>query len=155
MARLIMISGYAVSSDVNDGGSYADSTYQMLNPRTSKPIRKFGLKQIIAWNRNGTVGGALVGFGNEEAIGAFGAIELHDTATRPTDNTTMMMKIPISAKSRIDMELPDKGLIFKHGIYIRVGEEGLNNGWVSNETQPPSGTGQKIDVQLVGYEYAR
>ena len=48
MARLIMVSGYAVSSDVNDGGSYADSTYQMLNPRTSKPNKCNYLRILLS-----------------------------------------------------------------------------------------------------------
>ena len=155
MARLMMLVGYATGSDASDGGSYADSTFRMIHPRTLLPIRKFGVRQIIAWNRNGVTGGAISGLGSDadDTIGAFGCIELHDTFNAPTDITTCMMKIPISGKSRIDLDVPENGLVFRHGIWLRVGEEGAagaaNNGWETGS----GGPGKRIDVQLVGYEY--
>tara|TARA_R110002020_G_C16122581_1_gene760463 strand:+ start:557 stop:976 length:420 start_codon:yes stop_codon:yes gene_type:complete len=138
MARLLMLSGNTAST----------SGSNVVHPRTDRQIRKFGVKKIICWNDNGTVGGAFSGLGNSDAMGTYGVLELHDTYDAPggssptTSTSTLVMRIPVSGKSRLSIELPENGFVFKDGIIAKLGAEGSNNG------------GNKIYFQLVGYEYS-
>jgi len=126
----------------------SDGVINVKHPRTGKQIRKFGVKKIILWNATGTLGGAFEGLGEEDTIGTYGVIELHDKydtvgGSSPTvADSDCIMRIPVSGKSRLVLELPGNGLIFKSGILIKIG------------TEKSSNSGHYIHYQLVGYEYS-
>lgn len=139
MARLLMLSGKINSSS---------TPVNVTHPRTGKQIRKFGVRKIILWNDNGTVGGAINGFNLSEAIGTYGVIELHDmyeAAGGPdasiSNDDKLVMRFPVSGKSRMAFEVPGNGFVFKDGILVRLG------------TDESSNSSANIYFQLVGYEY--
>ena len=142
MARLLMLSG-------NIGG-YSDMTNHVntvIHPRTERPVQGFGLRKIVVWNAAGTLGGAFSGVGNNNIMGTFGILELYDEYNADTSVVTAAsavnrkMRIPVSGKSRLVIELPGDGMYFKHGIRVAVGPDADDN------------EGLYMYYQLVGYEY--
>ena len=142
MARLLMLSG-------NIGG-YSDMTNHVntvIHPRTERPVQGFGLRKIVVWNAAGTLGGAFSGVGNNNIMGTFGILELYDeynadlTDYDAASAVNRKMRIPVSGKSRLVIELPGDGMYFKHGIRVAVGPDADDN------------EGLYMYYQLVGYEY--
>ena len=103
------------------------------------------------WNTAGTEGSALSGFGGSDTIGTYGVLEIFDEyyaaggANGPA-GSNKVMRIPISGKSRIVLELPGDGMYFREGIRVGVASD---PGGVANSYNH----GQQIYYQLVGYEY--
>ena len=142
MARLLMLSG-------NIGG-YSDMTNHVntvIHPRTERPVQGFGLRKIVVWNAAGTLEGAFSGVGNNNIMGTFGILELYDeynadlTDYDAASAVNRKMRIPVSGKSRLVIELPGDGMYFKHGIRVAVGPDADDN------------EGLYMYYQLVGYEY--
>ena len=142
MARLVMLSGAV--------GGYNDMTNHVetvVHPRTERPIQGFGLRKIIVWNSAGTVGGAWSGLGESNDIGTFGILELYDEYNADLTNVnaasadSIAMRIPVSGKSRLVIELPGDGMYFREGIRIAIGPDADDN------------EGNYMYYQLIGYEY--
>lgn len=132
MARLLMLNHSATTSAA-----------RMTHPRTGKNIRKFGLRRITIWNEQGTVGGAFNLDGeNSAGVGLWGVVEIYDSTSTSPAAGDLVMRIPVSGKSRLTFDLPDNGIIFKDGIVVDIGSEKSNNG-----TKP-------MAVQLLGFEYS-
>jgi len=136
-----------------DGNVDDDDAKTVIHPRTKRPIGKFGLIKIIVWNSTGTLGSGITGLGESLATGTYGVLELYDEYDTTNFSSTpagslaaptaanRVFRVPISGKSRLVLELPGDGLIFKTGIRLAIGAEGsLNNN-------------NKMYYQLVGYEY--
>jgi hypothetical protein len=142
MARLLMLSGSL---------THGDGVENVIHPRSGKQIRKFGVRKVILWNDNGVVGGAmkLPLWSLDEDMGAYGVIEFYDGhdhagGSSPTVGSDKpLIRIPVSGKSRLVLEFPGAGLIFKKGLLAKIGSEGSNND-----------SNKRIYYQLVGYEYA-
>jgi hypothetical protein len=126
MARLIMI-----SKDLEGGAAVS----KMVHPRTGQGVGRFRVKQIIAWNMNG--------INNTFKFSAiapnYGAFELYDSSVTPAAED-LIMRIPVSSKSRINLTIPQSGVTFEKGIWMKVGAESNDN------------DDKKIYLQLVGYE---
>ena len=146
MARLVMLSGKI--------GGHADMTNHVntvVHPRTERPIQGFGLRKITVWNANGTVGGAWSGLGESDDTGTFGILEVYDEynglATDHSDYNdaasadNLKMRIPVSGKSRLELELPGDGMYFREGIRVAIGPDASDN------------DGDWMYYQLTGYEY--
>ena len=127
MARLMMI------SKTQTGGA---AVAQILNPRTGVGIGKFRIKQIIAWNINGLDDTLVLG---AESVN-YGVIELYNSGTSTPTAADLIMRIPVSSKSRINLTIPEKGITFDEGIWAKVGGEGNDN------------DDRNIYIQFVGYE---
>jgi len=131
MARLVMLNHSA-----------STTATRLTHPRTGANIRKFGLKRITVWNEQGTIGG---GFNlNNQAsgsVGLWGVLELYDSTSATPSATDLVMRIPVSGKSRLTFDLPDHGIVFKNGIVLDIGSEKSNNG------------SDTMSVQLLGFEY--
>ena len=125
MARLIML-----SKNLAGGASVS----KIVHPRTGQGVGKFRVKQIIAWNMNG---GDLIQFADADAN--FGLFELYDSVGTPTADD-LLMRIPVSSKSRINLTISQSGVTFAKGIWMKVGTESDDN------------DDKKIYLQLVGYE---
>jgi len=139
MARLIMLSNVKNNA----------TPLTVVHPRSGRAIRKFSLRKIICWNDTGVLGGSmkLPIWNLDESMGAYGVLELYDeyAVTGNTDPVTaanLVMRIPVSAKSRLSLELPGKGLVFKRGVRVKLGTESSTN------------SSKKMHFQLVGYEYS-
>ena len=126
MARLMMVSKNLV------GGA---AVSQILHPRTKQGVGRFRVKQIIAWNMNGINNT----FQFSTIAPNYGLFELYDSVGIP-DTNDLVMRIPVSSKSRINLTLPEAGMTFEKGIWMAVGTECNNN------------DDKKIYLQLVGYE---
>ncbi len=127
MARLMM-----VSKEQAGGADVAE----VLHPRRGVGIGKFRIKQIIAWNINGLDDSIVTG---AESVN-YGVIELYNSDHSIPTAADLMMRIPVSSKSRINLTIPEKGITFDDGIWVKVGDEGNDN------------DDKKIYLQLVGYE---
>ena len=142
MARLLMLSG-------NIGGrdDMEDKVNTVIHPRTERPVQGFGLRKIVVWNASGTVGGAITGLGSDNTMGTYGILELYDEYNADLTNTdaasavNRRMRIPVSGKSRLVIELPGDGMYFKHGIRAAIGPDADDN------------EGNYMYYQLIGYEY--
>ena len=150
MARLVMLSGNIGVSDNADVDT-------VIHPRTKRPIQAFGLRKIVIWNSNGTVGAAMSGMGNSDDLGTYGILEVFDEyngsyvstlgqnesgQNRDTaDEANKVLRIPVSGKSRIVLELPGNGMFFRDGIRVAVGSDANFN------------DGKDMYYQFVGYEY--
>jgi hypothetical protein len=142
MARLVMLSG-------NIGG-YSDMTNHVntvIHPRTERPVQGFGLRKIILWNTTGTIGGAITGLGSDNTMGTYGILELYDeynadlTNLNAASSVNRKMRIPVSGKSRLVIDLPGDGMYFREGIRVAVGPDADDN------------EGDYMYYQLIGYEY--
>ena len=127
MARLVMLNHSATTTAT-----------RITHPRTGKNIRKFGLRRITIWNEQGAIGGSFT----QTSIGAWGVLEIYDSTSTSPAASDLVMRIPVSGKSRLSFDLPDNGIVFKDGIVLDIGSDQTNNG-----TKPMS-------VQLLGYEYS-
>ncbi len=142
MARLLMLSG-------NIGG-YDDMTNHVdtvIHPRTERPVQGFGLRKIVVWNTTGTIGGAITGLGSDNTMGTYGILELYDeynvdlTNFNAASSVNRKMRIPVSGKSRLVIELPGDGMYFREGIRVAIGPDADDN------------EGDYMYYQLIGYEY--
>lgn len=142
MARLVMLSGAI--------GGYSDMTNHvntLVHPRTERPIQGFGLRKIVVWNANGEVGGAINFDGSTTGIGTFGILEVYDEYNSDLTNVnaasadSLKMRIPVSGKSRLVIELPGDGMYFREGIRVAIGPDASDN------------DGRYMYYQLIGYEY--
>tara|TARA_R100000995_G_C3417426_1_gene92280 strand:- start:102 stop:503 length:402 start_codon:yes stop_codon:yes gene_type:complete len=116
---------------------------RMTHPRTGKNIRKFGLKRVCIWNEQGTVGGAFnINSENSGGVGLWGVVEIYDSTSTSPAAGDLVMRIPVSGKSRLTFDLPDNGIIFKDGVVVDIGSEKSNNG------------SKPMSIQLLGYEYS-
>tara|TARA_Y100001963_G_scaffold130527_1_gene186920 strand:+ start:991 stop:1377 length:387 start_codon:yes stop_codon:yes gene_type:complete len=127
MARLLMLNHSATTSAA-----------RMTHPRTGKNIRKFGLRRITIWNEQGTIGGDF----QATSVGAWGVLEIYDSTSTSPAAGDLVMRIPVSGKSRLSFDLPDNGIVFKDGIVLDIGSDQSSNG-----TKP-------MAVQLLGFEYS-
>ena len=138
MARLIMLSG---NLDSTPNGQ------TVIHPRTKRAVGRFGLTKIIVWNATGTVGGSWSGLGETDVLGTYGVLELYDeydsthTSTSTPTAANRAIRVPVSGKSRLVLELPGNGMMFETGIRVAIGSEKSSN------------SGHYMYYQLLGYEY--
>ena len=76
------------------------------------------------------------------SVGLWGVLEIYDSASDSPAAKDLIMRIPVSAKSRLAIDLPGHGLVIKNGVVLKIGSEKSNNG------------NRQMSVQLLGYEYS-
>jgi hypothetical protein len=80
-------------------------------------------------------------------MGTYGILELYDeynadlTNLNAASSVNRKMRIPVSGKSRLVIDLPGDGMYFREGIRVAVGPDADDN------------EGDYMYYQLIGYEY--